>query len=204
MPDEIWVGDKYAYAQAKKDNFPLLRLVPNQYFEEMREEIKRYRLNMRAEHGPGNRRQTILFISEPVSLGAERMFGDPGHWGYTESDVFDILCRAVSASIPKRERRIVVRLHPADNPESYHSLISLWKPSFSIEYSDEPNIVAEVLCSDIIVGMESMALVVAVLADKPVLSCVPSAKKSCSLPFEEIIHVSNENALRLALDTPGF
>ena len=46
LPDQIWVGDMYAYKQAEKDGFLSIHLVRNEYFEEIREEIGQRRLGL--------------------------------------------------------------------------------------------------------------------------------------------------------------
>ncbi|MDH5525511.1 MAG: hypothetical protein OEY01_16195, partial [Desulfobulbaceae bacterium] len=46
----------------------------------------------------------------------------------------------------------------------------------------------EIADSDIIVGCESMALVVGLLAKKKVISCIPLSGYSCRLPQKDIVN----------------
>ena len=49
----------------------------------------------------------------------------------------------------------------------------------------------DILCSHIVVGCESMAMVVALLADKLVISCIPPGGRACQLPHKEILDLKD-------------
>ena len=56
--------------------------------------------------------------------------------------------------------------------------------------SNKDDLIDCILSNDIIVGMESMALVVALLSEKNVYSAIPPTGRACILPHKEIIHLS--------------
>ena len=47
----------------------------------------------------------------------------------------------------------------------------------------------EISQADILVGCDSMAMVVGLIAKKRVLSCVPPGGRKCSLPHDGIEHI---------------
>ena len=54
----------------------------------------------------------------------------------------------------------------------------------------ENTLLEDILGSDTIIGCESMALVVAIMASKRVISIIPPEGRKCVLPHKEIIHLS--------------
>ena len=62
--------------------------------------------------------------------------------------------------------------------------------------SVEDNLIDTILSYDIIVGIESMALIVGLLAEKKVFSAIPPMGKTCILPHKNIIHMSKLFNLR--------
>jgi hypothetical protein len=67
--------------------------------------------------------------------------------------------------------------------------------SFEHQYkftiSNESSLSEQILYNDIIVGLESMAMIVAILANKPVFSAIPPNFERCSIPYAEILHLSD-------------
>ncbi len=190
VPDELWVGDTYAREVAEKEGFQNIRLVPNLYFEALKQEIEEERKRQKKKKNGATHERNVLFISEPIAQGALHAFGDPHYWGYTEYEVLEALCRCV-----KNGSSIIIRRHPADPPNIYDEIIVAYRERCPLQYSEQTSLVSDIVRSDVIVGMDSMALVVGVFAGKQVVSFIPSAKKICSLPFEEIIRLTDEGAL---------
>lgn len=196
LPDEIWVGDSEALVMAKGFGFPKVKLVRNEYFVELKEKIKKLKPR------PKNSEQkTILFISEPISIGAQKKFGNPRYWGFTEHDVLKDLCNLLVEiqSEQKTQWHLVIRKHPSDAPDSYDQIIKKFGPKINIVYSIIPDLVSEIAVSNIILGMDSVALVIGLLAKKKVISYIPSRKKRCSLPFKALIKVKKQANLRAYL-----
>lgn len=180
LPDEIWVGDPLAEAMAHQV-FPELsiRLVDNPYFDDLRRELAQ--LVRISETGTHNLR--VLYVCEPLREHALREFGDERHWGYTEEEALRYFLSNLSALSGVVER-IVIRPHPSETPGKYD-----WAKQefdFPIVNGGAKTLFEEVAENDVVVGCESMAMVVGLLAGRRVISCIPPGGKVCALPQSEI------------------
>lgn len=206
LPDEIWVGDRDALVLAKQFGFPNIKLVPNQHFLEILSKIRKLRVNRKKQESSVQIRRNILFISEPVALGAEKMFGEPRYWGFTEQEVLLMICRSAECynlSHPSH-CKIIIRPHPSDLPHSYGDVIDAYKKKVEIVYSKNRDLVTDINRADLVVGMESVALVIGLLAKKRVISIIPSAKKHCQLPFKKIIKIKDQDAIDRLLGSKNW
>lgn len=165
LPDEIWVGDEDAQARARK-HFPdlPLRLVPNPYFVYAEREIARYKERLKAQRG------SVLFICENISGHARARFGNERHWGYTEFDAMNYFLGRID-QLGRPVERVLFRPHPSDPPGKYAGLIAAHAPLAALS-AGKP-LFEEIAAADVVAGCESTALVVALLAGKRVLCCVP-------------------------------
>jgi len=185
LPDEIWVADEYA-ARLASDCFAGLpiRLMGNPYFEDLRAELKTMR-------GPDPARRAgpvVLYICEPVRAHALFQHGNERYWGYVEEEVLAYLLQNLQA-IASDIARIVVRPHPSEPGGKYS-----WVPEQSevpVEISDQTTLIQDIAAADIVVGIESMAMVVGLLAGKRVLTAIPPGGRSCVLPHDGIESLRN-------------
>lgn len=180
LPDEIWVGDPLAETMARRI-FPELsiRLVDNPYFDDIRRELAQ--LGQLSETGTHNLR--VLYVCEPLREHALREYGDERYWGYTEEDALRYFLSNFSA-LSGAVDRIVIRPHPSEASGKYD-----WaKQEFDLPIvsGGAKTLFEEVAESDVVVGCESMAMVVGLLADRRVISCIPPGGKVCALPQPEI------------------
>ena len=180
LPDEIWVGDAHAENMAR-GLFPSLkiRLVENPYFNDLKRELAE--LSQPRELDPNSLR--ILYVCEPIREHAFREYGDEQHWGYTEEDALryflanlEILDAPVS--------RILLRPHPSESAGKYDWASEEY--DLPIINGGATTLFEEVAACDLVVGCESMAMVVGLLAGRRVISCIPPGGKPCSLPQPEI------------------
>jgi hypothetical protein len=84
--------------------------------------------------------------------------------------------------------RIVIRPHPSEARDKY-----AWAEqavNLLVVRGGQRGLVAEIAEADVVVGCESMALVVALAAGKQAVSCIPPGGKACALPHSEIAHLS--------------
>ena len=80
---------------------------------------------------------------------------------------------------------IILRPHPSDPEDKYDQWISsLGVSNVSIE--KKQNLSSMLSWSDVVVGCETYGMVVAVAANKRVLSSLPRNAHNCRLPFNEI------------------
>lgn len=179
LPDEIWVGDRDAESIANRlfSHTPVI-FYPNPYFEDLKEEMS-LTPNLKNETG----KLKILYVCEPVAEHALSQHGDERYWGYTENDALNfflknlnIFCNSIYS--------ITIRPHPSENINKY-----LWVDNFlnlPIKFSKGKKLIDEIIASDIVVGCESMAMVVGLLAKKSVISTIPPGGRPCQLPHKEI------------------
>jgi hypothetical protein len=180
LPDEIWVGDTLAETMARRI-FPELsiRLIENPYFDDLRRELAQ--LTRSSETSAHNLR--VLYVCEPLREHALREYGNERYWGYTEEDALRYFLSNLPALMSPVER-IVIRPHPSEVPGKYD-----WaKQEFDLPIvrGGAKTLFEEVAECDVVVGCESMAMVIGLLAERRVISCIPPGGKLCGLPHPEI------------------
>lgn len=187
LPDEIWVGDCYALDSARKI-FPnsKIELVENPYFLDVKDFFKNRKMRSFSEI---NKSLKILFVSEPLRLHGSQSYNDEYHWGYTEDEgikfFFNNLCY-----LKLNISSIVIRPHPSENPSKYKWTQENKTYKVTISNHEKP-LFDDIADSDIIFGFQSMALVVAVLANKRVISSIPPGGKKSILPYPQIENLNS-------------
>ncbi len=181
-PDEIWVGDIDAerIARAVFDQPPVF-LQPNPYFDDLLAEISRIQ-----KRESGSVAGRVLYVCEPVTEHALAQYGNERHWGYTEHDALRYFLTNLAA-LGQAVDVITIRPHPSEQAKKYHWVQGL--VPLPVEFGGTKSLLEETLGSDIIVGCESMAMVVGLLARKRVISTIPPGGRSCQLPHGDIEHM---------------
>ena len=182
LPDEIWVGDSDAALIARSlfDQTPVLQQ-PNPYVEDLLVEITGSQFGK-----SGSVANRVLYVCEPVANHAVAQYGDERHWGYTEHDALRFFLNNV-ATLGQTVDTITIRPHPSEQADKYQ-----WADGLSpllVEFGGKKTLIEETLASDIVVGCESMAMVVGLLAGKRVISAIPPGGRPCQLPHGEIEHM---------------
>jgi hypothetical protein len=185
LPDEIWVGDALAETMAHR-LFPELhvRLIENPYFDDLRRELAG--ISRATESGTHNLK--ILYVCEPLREHALREYGNERHWGYTEEEALRYFLTNLHV-LGTPVDRIVIRPHPSEPSGKY-----AWASQefhLPIVSGGAMTLFEEVAVCDVVVGCESMAMVVGLLADRRVISCIPPGGKPCALPQPEIESMQN-------------
>jgi hypothetical protein len=192
LPDEIWVADDIALTLARQ-TFPgiPLAVVPNPYLLDVRDEMEH--LPQRAHaHGA---KLTVLFISEPLRAHGKLQFGNELHWGYSEEDALRYFLTNIAA-LGEPVGRLSIRPHPSEPRDKYQWV----RREFDLPIVDggKRSLVEEIAEADLVVGFESMALVVALAAGKRVVSIVPPGGTESALPhpgiqrFQDILNVKRK------------
>lgn len=187
LPDEIWVGDEDALKIAQ-NFFPQekLRLVLNPYFQDIKDELKTIRSLPKQ-----TKKTRILYVCEPVEEHSIREYGHPLHWGYTEYDAMRFFFEKLPDIIPMEKVECVrVRKHPSELKNKYDNILQEY-PAIPFQKSEGNSLIEDCVWTDWVVGCNSMALVVGLLAGKRVYSCIPSGGKPCSLPQKQIINLKS-------------
>ena len=187
LPDEIWVGDHYAFRIAET-TFPTstVTLVPNPFFADF-QEVQ----NQKVSSSVGDQVR-ILYVCEPVSEHTEKRHGNKRYWGYTEFEALDYFFKNIEKIVGEKSiSHITIRPHPSENLDKYSYLDTKKNELPSIRRSHHKILIDEIAEHDWVVGCESIALVVAILMSKEVFSCIPPNGKECVLPHQEIKHFRN-------------
>ena len=180
LPDEIWVGDDEAACIARRcfDEIPV-QLVGNAYLDDMRAEIEALRQSSAPRHqGP-----VVLYVCEPVRAHALRQYGDERHWGYVEEEALEFFLANLRL-ISHEAAGVVIRPHPSEPANKY-----AWaraRCEVPVEISSNATLTQDIMSADIVVGCQTMAMVVALIAGKRVISSIPPAGHRCMLPHAAI------------------
>jgi hypothetical protein len=182
LPTEIWVGDTHAQAIAQS-TFPSMpiQLQHNPYFEDL-QEFFRSQQELRPSRPSGHR---ALFIGENISEAGLAMYGDANYLGYTEIDALNYFLENLSKVRPSINE-VLIRCHPTESPSKYEFAVRRYPHLISVSTVDEP-LEVQVADSDVIVGANSVGLVLGVLAGKPTISVIPPGGAARDLPFAEIV-----------------
>jgi hypothetical protein len=182
FPDELWVVDEYAYKIAKKV-FPSGRvlLIDNPYFNELLHELNKNKRCINKNLG-----LKILFVCEPLSKQNIQSHLSGNHLPYDEFDAIRFFSENIHV-LGMDTATVKIRPHPSDEDGKYLEIAKELGPNFSV--GGNKSLIDEIIESDIIVGCESMALIVGLLAQKIVISSIPFGGRPCSLPHKGIINI---------------
>ena len=177
-PDEIWVVDEYAFKKVKREFGDInISTKKNYYLKNMVRQITSKKI-------PSDISQNILFIGENISGYLRTRYENENKWKYNEFSSLNFLLENINF-LNLNNPKITIRPHPSENIDKYLSYLKDF-PHLSIEFSIETNLADDICKSEVVVGSESMALVVALLSGKRVISSIPALGKACSLPFKGI------------------
>ena len=185
-PDEIWVADQNAQKIAEDIFFdtPII-LKGNPYLDELKKNIIKLKLS---KTNNSCLKKSVLYVCEPKREHALIKYGNERYWGYTEEEALEFFYNNLKY-IDENIDIIRVRPHPSEK-EGKYSWFKEVNPSL-IKIVGEEDLIIEIINSDIVVGCESMALVVGLLANKQVISSIPPEGRICQLPQKEIQHLRN-------------
>lgn len=181
-PDEIWVGDAEAERIAHLCfSEQRIALKSNPYFEDVQHELDNVQPTRHSDTG-----YSVLYVCEPIREHALVAYGDERYWGYTEEEALQYFIRNMSA-IGRAVSKVTIRPHPSESNNKYEWAKQISIPA--IEIGGGATLVEEMADANIVVGCESMAMVVGLMAKKRVISSIPPGGKPCSLPHPEIEHM---------------
>jgi hypothetical protein len=183
LPDEIWVGDAYAESMAHRILPEVkVKLVVNPYFDDLKRKLAAAP-KQDINDGTG---LTILFVSEPLREHGLRGFRNERHWGYTEEEGLHYSLSNLHV-LGEPIRCVIIRPHPSEPPHKYDWVKKEYK--LTIIIGGGRTLLEEIAESNVVMGFQSMAMVVGLLAGKRVISCIPPGGRACSLPQQGIEHL---------------
>lgn len=176
-PDEFWVTDEDALAEARRC-FPeaTIRLQPNLW---LREQLARIAPPPAATRAP-----EVLYLLEPARDDWGR--GTPGE--FQALDYFIEECGTLGLG----DATLVLRPHPSDPPGKYDAWLARHGSRACLDVSRS---LAEAIgrCAWV-AGMESNAMVVALAARRRVVCTLPPWAPPCRLPQRGLIHLKERIA----------
>lgn len=180
LPDEILVGDSLAQALAS-DAFPGLpiRLVSNPYFKDIQEELA----GLSVQRVANSPTLSVLYVCEPVREHALKQYGNERYWGYVEEDALRYFLSGIEA-LGKPVDSVVIRPHPSESLDKYEWAKTEY--NVPIHIGGIKSLLEEIASSDVVVGCQSMAMVIGLLAGKRVVSSIPPGGPPCALRQTEI------------------
>ena len=184
LPDEIWVGD----VEAKKialASFGSVKIAlkPNHYFEDLQLAINKIKLS------PLDRMKfSILYVCEPIREHALIQYGDERYWGYTEEDALRYFLHNIN-ELGCPVSKIKIRPHPSESKTKYDW--ALKDTLLPLEIGGDRTLLEDIAEATVVVGCETMAMVVGLLAKKRVVSSIPPGGRACKLPHPQIEHLQS-------------
>ena len=180
-PDEIWVGDESALV-IDNQNLPGVdvKLKTNPYFEDLKLQINA--LN-ESNNGKKNIEPYILYVCSPVKEHAKLKYGDERYWGFTEEDAIRYFMRNMHY-LNSSTQRVVLRPHPSEKTDKYNWAVKEYYPA--VEVGGMKTLLEEIVDADMVVGLNSMAMVVGWIAGKRVVNAIPPGKVVNTLPMKKI------------------
>lgn len=178
LPDELWVGDAYAEAIARR-SFPSTPVsnVGNPYLDEIVETLA-----ARAVPVPVATASQVLYVCEPIAEQALRQHGDRRYFGYTEEEALEYFFNRRN-SIGLGGVPVILRPHPAEREGKYDWVARQFS---TVVIGGHRPLLDEIAVTQAVVGCESMAMVIALLGGKRVISSIPPGGVACSLPHAGI------------------
>ena len=179
FPDEIWVGDKEGYLIAKKElpGVPVTLQI-NPYLDDVCGLISNTKPSK-----PTTKNISILYVCEPIREHAYLQNGDELFWGYTEESALKYFLENIKF-LRLDIALITIRPHPSEDLDKYQ-----WAKTLApgiINFGGNKTLVQETIDADVVVGCDSMAMVVGLLAGKRVISCIPPGGNPLQLPQAKI------------------
>lgn len=180
LPDEIWVTDIYAQKLAE-DHFPDLSIVqlPNLYLENIVAEVHLQEASVIPFTST-----RLLYVLEPI----RQVWGNGDQLG--EFQALDFFIENINLLELGEQITIKLRPHPSDRLSKYNQWIES-KPNFDISLDDSSTLAEAIAWSNVVVGCQTYAMVVALEASRRVICSIPPKLATCVLPQTNIIKLAD-------------
>jgi hypothetical protein len=177
-PSQIWCGDRYALTYAKKvfQDIPVY-YEENAYFLDVKEQIREL---SNTSISAGVR---CLYLCEPITDYWTRKHGSTHGLSYNENDAINYFLDNL-VRVDERIDEVILRLHPSEPHNKYDNY--LCHRQARVRIAPPRPLIEDIVECTYIVGCNTMAMVIGVLAGKKVLSVIPPGEEKCVLPFGEI------------------
>jgi hypothetical protein len=172
LGDFTAVHDEKSYLLALSMGLPNPLKLPNHYLIRLIEEA----LQRNVKVG-----KTLLFLSEPTDSVAEKTYGDPLYWGFTQYTALEDILEHFEHF---QCEDLIIRLHPSEKSSNYGAILERYS-NISVQIHDihSVELIDELLYAKVIIGFDTMALYIAALLGKSVISYLPTDKREFLLPL---------------------
>ena len=181
LPDEIWVGDKYALKLAQKC-FPDVDIISrsNLYLADIKDEYNNLFLSCKIQP---HSQYDMLYVSEPIDKMCKSLYNNERYYGYTQHDAIDYMLKCLSKS--KKKYRVLLRRHPSEKESIFTNLLKN-RVNHDLTISNGTSLLEDLIQSKAVVGCQSMALIVGLECNMSAYTCIPPQLGTCQLPHTEI------------------
>lgn len=179
-PNEIWVGDRKAYDLAVEcfENIQI-KLVDNPYFLDIADEFSK--VEERLKPSPSLH---ILYVCEAISESG-RVSATGESIEFLSMNLFfehlNTICKEGKPVTVK------LRLHPAEEAGKYNQYL-FGNDEFQVEVATGATLVEDCTWADCVVGMNSMALIIAKVGGKDTYYCNLNGAAPINLPTEGLMN----------------
>lgn len=177
LPNEIWVVDKEALKLAKASfKSAQIELKPNPYLDDIVSEIRS--IDCVRKKNP----RAILYLLEPMRAvwSSDECPGEFQALDYFIDSIIEIGLGV--------DPEIRLRPHPSDKPGKYDKWIAQHNDK-NITLDPSEDLASAIAWAQTVVGCETYGMVIALRANRTVVSSLPPIAHKCRLPHDKIIHL---------------
>ena len=190
-PNEIWVGDEYALKIANKIFDESIKIVQKESPLQSQVDNLLKLKNSKRKDSDFKKDIRILLAMEPIRK--QWIDRKTNHAPEIESLIWfqENLEKILEVLEINDQISIFIRPHPSEESTKYANFIRQWSECHDtkLRVSETKDIFNDIYQSDIVLGCETQALVIALMMEKQVGSFLPPWAPKCSLPHRGIIHL---------------
>jgi hypothetical protein len=174
LPDEFWVSDAEGFELASRCFAgAVIRQRPNLYLRRQLDAIK-------AAGKPDPTR--VLYLLEPIR------YSWPGLSQAGEFEALEFLAAHLKLLKPSGSVRLRLRPHPSDPPGKYDAWLAVHH-ELDAAIDDKESLAEAIAAAQWVAGCETVALVVALAANRKVVATLPPQAPRCRLPQHGLLHL---------------
>jgi hypothetical protein len=188
LPDVLYVYDEMAKERAEKElGHCNVQIIPNPHWEDCMNEIKILEQGLVSDTARlhKNPQLRVLYVTQPIEAVAKKLTGSKRGYGYTEFEALDKFVDWIQKTQTPVDE-IKLRLHPSEAQCKYNEWIDLNRDKVPLSLSHSENLLVDIAWADVVVGCDTMAMVIAHHAHRRVLSTIPSGGRPLEIPIQEI------------------
>ena len=133
-------------------------------------------------------KKSILYVCQPIKKLSRKLNLKDCYKIYNENDSINYFIKNIEC-IQKKVNKIIIRAHPSENIKKYFWVKDT--TSIKVEFSRNNDLLKDINKVGVIVGIDSMAMVLGLIVNKRVISSIPSRSNYCSIPFKNIEFLYN-------------